>query len=84
MHAEFADLLKRIAAGEWDDDVESELREAVADFADDFGYALDADGMPSDERDDERAPAAAESGDEDDDADEDETADEPEKEAATA
>jgi F-type H+-transporting ATPase subunit alpha len=84
MHAEFADLLERIAGGEWDDDVESELREAVADFADDFGYDLDEDGVPSDERDDERAPADAESSAEDEDADEDETADEPEKETATA
>jgi F-type H+/Na+-transporting ATPase subunit alpha len=84
MHADYADLLKRIAGGDWDDDVESELREAVADFADDFGYDLDEDGMPSDEGDDARAPAAAETGAEDEDADEDETADEPEKEAATA
>jgi F-type H+-transporting ATPase subunit alpha len=82
MHSEYADLLKRIAAGEWDDDVESELREAVADFADDFGYDLDEDGVPSEDGDEERAPRAAE--DEDEDADEDETADEPEKEAATA
>jgi F-type H+-transporting ATPase subunit alpha len=84
MHADYADLLKRIAGGDWDDDVESELREAVADFADDFGYDLDEDGMPSDEGDDARAPATAEAGAEDEDADEDETADEPEKEAATA
>jgi F-type H+-transporting ATPase subunit alpha len=84
MHADYADLLERIAAGEWDDGVESELREAVADFADDFGYDLDEDGMPSDEHEDERAPAAAESAAEDDDADEAETADEPEKETATA
>jgi F-type H+-transporting ATPase subunit alpha len=82
MHSEHADLLKRIAAGDWDDDVESELREAVADFADDFGYDLDEDGVPSEDGDEERAPQAAE--DEDDDGDEDETADEPEKEAATA
>jgi F-type H+-transporting ATPase subunit alpha len=82
MHSEYADLLKRIAAGDWDDDVESELREAVADFADDFGYDLDEDGVPSENGDEERAPQAAE--DEDDDGDEDETADEPEKEAATA
>jgi F-type H+-transporting ATPase subunit alpha len=82
MHSEYADLLKRIAAGDWDDDVESELREAVADFADDFGYDLDEDGVPSEDGDEERAPQAAE--DEDDDGDEDETADEPEKEAATA
>jgi F-type H+/Na+-transporting ATPase subunit alpha len=82
MHSEHADLLKRIAAGDWEDAVESELREAVADFADDFGYDLDEDGVPSEDGDEERAPQAAE--DKDEEADEDETADEPEKEAATA
>src|SRR3954454_9240881 len=84
MHAEYGALREKIAAGKWDEEIESELREAVADFADDFGYDLDEDGMASDEGDDARAPAAAEAGAEDEDADEDETADEPEKEAATA
>jgi F-type H+-transporting ATPase subunit alpha len=82
MHAEYADLLKRIASGEWDDEIESELREAVADFADDFGYDLDEDGMPSDQDDSE--PAASSADEESEDEDEDETADEPEKEAAPA
>jgi F-type H+-transporting ATPase subunit alpha len=82
MHAECADLLGRIGGGEWDDEIESELREAVADFADDFGYDLDEDGMPSDEADAESAPSSA--GEQSEDEDADETADEPEKEAAPA
>src|SRR6476620_5406101 len=35
MHAEKRDLLKRIAAGEWDEEIEAELDSAVKDFAED-------------------------------------------------
>jgi F-type H+-transporting ATPase subunit alpha len=80
MHAEHGDLLKRMAAGEWEDDIETDLREAVADFADDFGYDLDEEGLPEDA---DEAPAAR-AGDESEDEGESETADEPEKEAAPA
>jgi F-type H+-transporting ATPase subunit alpha len=80
MHAEHGDLLKRMAAGEWEDDIETDLREAVADFADDFGYDLDEEGLPEDA---DEAPAAR-TGDESEDEGESETADEPEKEAAPA
>jgi F-type H+-transporting ATPase subunit alpha len=82
MHAEYDDLRKQVAAGDWTDEIESELREAVADFADDFGYDLDEDGLPSDDGDEE--PAASSAGEESEDEEEDETADEPEKEAAPA
>src|SRR4051812_5607800 len=49
MHAEQQDLLKQIAAGEWDDDTESKLDSAVKDFADDFGFDLDEEGQPLEE-----------------------------------
>jgi F-type H+/Na+-transporting ATPase subunit alpha len=88
MHSEHADLLKQIASGEWTDDVEEELRDAVASFADDFGYDLDEDGVPTEDGDEEEAspPADASSNGSSraDDDDKDETADEPEKEAAPA
>ena len=41
-----SDLLKRIAAGEWNDEVESRLKAAVKQFADDFGVDLDETGQP--------------------------------------
>jgi F-type H+-transporting ATPase subunit alpha len=88
MHAEHADLLEKIASGEWTDDIEEELRDAVATFADDFGYDLDEDGEPTDGGDADTAwPTADAESDESVQADadeEDETADEPEKEAAPA
>jgi F-type H+-transporting ATPase subunit alpha len=83
MHAEYGDLREKIAAGTWDDEIESELREAVADFADDFGYDLDEDGMSADEPDADPAASSADEESEDEDG-ADETADEPEKEAAPA
>ncbi len=49
MHAEKRELLQRIAAGEWEDEIEQELDAAVKDFADDFGYDLDEEGLPLDE-----------------------------------
>jgi F-type H+-transporting ATPase subunit alpha len=88
MHAEHEDLLKKVASGEWDDDIEQELRDAIAVFADDFGYDLDEDGVPTEDGDDgeaARPTAASSNGAAEADADdEDETADEPEKEAAPA
>jgi F-type H+-transporting ATPase subunit alpha len=88
MHSEHADLLKQISSGEWTDDVEEELRDAVASFADDFGFDLDEDGVPTEDGDEEEASPPAEASSNgsprDDDDDEGETADEPEKEAAPA
>jgi F-type H+/Na+-transporting ATPase subunit alpha len=49
MHAEKQAQLKRVAAGEWDDEIEAQLDAAVKDFANDFGYDLDEEGQPLDE-----------------------------------
>src|SRR4051812_1629149 len=51
MHAEKRELLQRIAAGEWDDEIEAELDAAVKNFAEDFGYDLDEEGQPLEESD---------------------------------
>lgn len=56
LHAEHRQLLDRIAAGEWEDEVEQALDAAVKEFAEDFGYDLDEEGLPLDEE--EAAPAA--------------------------
>jgi F-type H+-transporting ATPase subunit alpha len=46
IHAEAADLLEKVRNGEWSDETQEALRNAVADFADDFGYDLDEEGQP--------------------------------------
>jgi F-type H+-transporting ATPase subunit alpha len=43
-----ADLLKQLADGQWNDDVDSRIKAAVKQFADDFGYDLDEEGLPID------------------------------------
>jgi F-type H+/Na+-transporting ATPase subunit alpha len=48
-HAEHQDMLKRLAAGEWDDEIEAELDAAVKEFASDFGYDLDEEGLAMDQ-----------------------------------
>jgi F-type H+-transporting ATPase subunit alpha len=43
------ELLKQIAEGNWDDDVQKQVDDAVKQFAEDFGYDLDEEGHPIDE-----------------------------------
>jgi F-type H+-transporting ATPase subunit alpha len=69
--AEYADLLDKIAGGDWADDTVAAVKEAIKDFADDFGYDLDEDGMPTADGDAERVSRPAKPA-----ADADETADE--------
>jgi F-type H+-transporting ATPase subunit alpha len=45
------DLLKKIAEGDWSDEVQSQLDKAVAQYAEDFGYDLDEEGHPLEDDD---------------------------------
>ncbi len=49
LRAEDAELLEKIAGGDWSDETQNRLKEIVAEFADDFGYDLDEEGKPVDE-----------------------------------
>ena len=49
VRSEHAELLEKIAGGDWSDETEQAVRDAVAEFADDFGYDLDEEGEPADE-----------------------------------
>jgi F-type H+-transporting ATPase subunit alpha len=51
VHSEHSDLLEKIRGGDWSDETQEGLRNGVAEFADDFGYDLDEEGQPLDERD---------------------------------
>jgi F-type H+/Na+-transporting ATPase subunit alpha len=50
LKSESPELLDQIREGDWGDELQDQLRKAVADFADDFGYDLDEEGQPLDER----------------------------------
>jgi F-type H+-transporting ATPase subunit alpha len=43
------ELVKTIADGDWSDETQSQLDQAVAQFAEDFGYDLDEEGLPLEE-----------------------------------
>jgi F-type H+-transporting ATPase subunit alpha len=83
-HAEQQDLRKRLAAGEWDDEIEGAVEPAVKNFAEDFGYDLDEEGQPIDEGEPEPAatPSAGPPAEGDGAAPAEEGAAEPEQEPA--
>jgi F-type H+-transporting ATPase subunit alpha len=46
------ELLKKIANGDWSDEIQGQLDTAIAQFAQDFGFDLDEEGHPLEESDD--------------------------------
>jgi F-type H+-transporting ATPase subunit alpha len=46
LHTENEDVMQKIAAGEWDDDIEDGLGKAIAEAIDDFGPDFDEEGNP--------------------------------------
>ncbi|HYB29920.1 MAG TPA: F0F1 ATP synthase subunit alpha [Solirubrobacteraceae bacterium] len=51
MHANEAELLKKIAGGDWSDETQQAVEQAVSSFAEDFGFDLDEEGHPLEEGD---------------------------------
>jgi F-type H+-transporting ATPase subunit alpha len=54
LHSEKAELMSKIADGEWDDSIESELGDAIAEAIDDFGPDFDEEGNPIEEGESDR------------------------------
>ncbi len=94
LHSEHQELMDKIRDGDWDDSIEGELRDAVAEAIDDFGPDFDAEGNPIEEGESDRIRREREDGSEGDEAradeggeaaESDESAQEaPEQEAAPA
>ena len=72
VHAEIPDALKKIAEGDWSDETQKALDDAIAQYAEDFGYDLDEEGHPLT---DEQAIKEGGRRSRDEDADEDEDED---------
>jgi F-type H+-transporting ATPase subunit alpha len=51
VHAEISDVLKAIREGDWSDEIQKKLDDAIAQFAEDFGYDLDEEGLPMEDED---------------------------------
>jgi F-type H+-transporting ATPase subunit alpha len=80
LHAEISDALKQIAEGDWSDDVQKALDEAIAQYAEDFGYDLDEEGHAlTDEQAIKEGDRRSRAEQSDEDADKD-SGDEPEEE----
>jgi F-type H+-transporting ATPase subunit alpha len=54
LHSEKEELLKKIAGGDWEDSMESELGDAIAEALDDFGPDFDEEGNPLEEGESDR------------------------------
>jgi F-type H+-transporting ATPase subunit alpha len=54
LQAEEDELLQQIAGGEWNDEIESRLGDAIAEAIDDFGPDLDEEGNPIEEGESDR------------------------------
>jgi F-type H+-transporting ATPase subunit alpha len=54
LHSEKDDLMQKIAGGDWDDSIEDQLGDAIAEAIDDFGPDFDAEGNPIEEGESDR------------------------------
>jgi F-type H+/Na+-transporting ATPase subunit alpha len=54
LHSEKSDLMEKIAEGEWDDSIERELGDTIAEAIDDFGPDFDEEGNPIEEGESDR------------------------------
>jgi F-type H+-transporting ATPase subunit alpha len=57
LHAEEADLVKKLSEGEYDDSIEEQLDNAIHDALDDFGADFDEEGNPLEEGESDRIKA---------------------------
>jgi F-type H+-transporting ATPase subunit alpha len=72
LHSSAGETLEAIKGGDWSDDVQKKLEEAIAQFAEDFGYDLDEEGQPlSDDAEDAATSRARSKKDDDDDRSDD-------------
>ncbi len=48
-HSQYQELRAKIAGGDWSDETQAAVKQAVAEFAEDFGYDLDEEGQALDD-----------------------------------
>jgi F-type H+-transporting ATPase subunit alpha len=49
LHAQHTDVREKVASGDWSDETQKAVHDAVESFAQDFGYDLDEEGQPLEE-----------------------------------
>src|SRR3954464_2196271 len=83
LHSEKNDLMDKLADGEWSDDMESQLRDAMFEAVDDFGPDFDEEGNPLEEGESDRVKSEEQRG-RSDESEEDETEEDEDREKETA
>ncbi len=73
MHSDSEELLGTIKDGDWSDGTQEEVKKAVGNFADDFGYDLDEEGQPTSDEDGGEARGSRSDSDKDKDKDDGDT-----------
>jgi F-type H+-transporting ATPase subunit alpha len=83
LHSEQDELMQKIAGGEWDDSIEKQLGDAIAEAIDDFGPDFDEEGNPLEEGESDRAKSGDSDGksDSEDESDSDDKSDSGDKSA---
>src|SRR5215213_6528463 len=71
MHSEISDTLEAIRGGDWSDETQKKLDDAIGQYAEDFGYDLDEEGQPLDDDSPDRDTRDRSRSDDDDDSDDD-------------
>ena len=54
LHSDHQDLMDKLADGSWDDGIEKQLGDAIAEAIDDFGPDFDVEGNPIEEGESDR------------------------------
>jgi len=81
VHSEIPEVLKKIAGGDWSDETQKALDDAIAQYAEDFGHDLDEEGHPLT---DEQAIKEGRRSHDQDEGSEEQTEEQTEEEPATA
>jgi F-type H+-transporting ATPase subunit alpha len=89
LHSGAGDALKKIADGDWGEDVQKSLEGVIKEFAEDFGYDLDEEGQPLSDEDEDAATSRSRSKGDDDseersDDNDDESSEQEEEKAGAA
>jgi F-type H+-transporting ATPase subunit alpha len=86
LHSAAKDTLDKIAEGDWSDDIQRKLDDAIAEFAQDFGYDLDEEGHALSDEDaiKEGSGRPSDRGGDNGDSEDDESAEESERETVAA
>jgi F-type H+/Na+-transporting ATPase subunit alpha len=77
LHSSASETLEKISGGDWSDETQKALDEAIDEFAQDFGYDLDEEGHPEDNGGEEPRSSSRDSDDQSDDSDDEESSKEP-------